>query len=74
MNHNQIYKLSRNVAVFLANDEAEFEKIYKEVKGYYDLRSTFLHTGQTKLKHNKIDMETLVSARDVLRKCLIMVR
>jgi hypothetical protein len=42
------YRLSRNGAVLLGKDDGDSERIYKELKCLYAIRSSIVHTGEIK--------------------------
>ena len=67
------YKLSRNVSVFLANTSEEFETLFTQIKNYYDLRSTFLHSGKIKTSKVIIDKKELNELREIVRRCLLKI-
>ena len=49
------YRISRNAAVLLGEDQEDSKKIFTEIKGLYDIRSEIVHSGKSK-KFTKRDL------------------
>jgi hypothetical protein len=68
------YRLSRNGAVLLGKDKGESEKIYKELRCLYDIRSSIVHTGEPKEceksseKRKTLNSDQMVENISILRK------
>lgn len=60
------YRLSRNCAVLLGNDKQEATEIYKNVKRFYSLRSSIVHSS----KKINVEREELIKLRDYLRESI----
>ncbi len=48
-NHELRYRVSRNAATLLGQDRSEGETIFREMRGLYDKRSKFVHSGNRSL-------------------------
>lgn len=44
-------RISRNCAVFLGCNKSECNKIYKDIKSFYNYRSKIVHTGEKRIKN-----------------------
>lgn len=70
------YRLSLRVAHLLGNDAEERKRIFKDMKEFYDLRSSLVHGSGFKLKPKheaRLQREHLDLLRDLLRRVILSV-
>lgn len=60
------YRISRGVALFLSHDRDEMQKIFKNVKRLYKVRSKYVHEGKS------VGWEELFELREILRKVIVL--
>jgi hypothetical protein len=61
------YRVSRSVAVLLGKSRNKSEKIAKDLRGLYDIRSKIVHTGEC----DDLEKQKIVLLRNYVRKCLL---
>lgn len=66
------YRLSVRVAYLLGTDATSRKKIFADMKGFYDLRSTVVHGSELKPKH-LTRLEQLHDLREIVRRTLLTV-
>jgi hypothetical protein len=70
------YRLSLRVAHLLGNDAEERKRIFKDMKEFYDLRSSLVHGCGFKLKPKheaRLQQEQVCLLRDLLRRTILSV-
>lgn len=48
------YRISRNFAVLLGDEEADTQSKYKKMRNFYDIRSDIVHRGQSDITYNDV--------------------
>lgn len=66
------YRLSMRVAHLLGTDAISRRDLFRDMKGFYDLRSAIVHGNQIKSKHRS-QMERSDYLREIVRRTLIAV-
>jgi len=60
------YRISRNIGVLLGKDKRDSEKIFSEIKQFYDLRSKIVHGGRKDI----ISPENILTLRYYVRESI----
>ena len=66
-NREIVHQIARNVAVLLSEDNESGEKIYKDIKSLYDIRSRLVHDG----KASKLTISKMLEARRYLGRLIL---
>jgi len=65
--HELRYRISRNCAILLGEDKETSDIIFKQVRGYYDVRSDIVHKGDS----SSFNVECLPELRDLVRRSIL---
>jgi Apea-like HEPN len=72
--HEITYRLSTRVASILASSDDDRRALYKDMKLYYDTRSTIIHGGELKKKHHPVIQDSALLMKVVRRLLLGFLR
>jgi len=66
------YRLSMRVAHLLGTDDDDRKRLFRDIKEFYDLRSTIVHGSQIKPKHHS-RLEQTNELREIVRSVLLTI-